>query len=223
MNWVKESYARSKNIRNHYKLHEIDIFIKDSLPEYINADEVFSSITKHIPSHLLSGIDIIYVGDFKSFKEKQINAIYEDGAIYVTNEQDSDRDLIDDIIHEIAHSIEENYTELIYEDGLLKREFLGKRERLFWILQSNDYKPVDSIKTSYIYDENIDFYFYKEVGYETMWHLVTGLFPSPYSATSLREYFAIGFEEYYIGDRTFLKNNCPILFSKLKQLDFLED
>ena len=223
MNWVKESYARSKNIRNHYKLHEIDIFIKDSLPEYINADEVFSSITKHIPSHLLSGIDIIYVGDFKSFKEKQINAIYEDGAIYVTNEQDSDRDLIDDIIHEIAHSIEENYTELIYEDGLLKREFLGKRERLFWILQSNDYKPVDSIKTSYIYDENIDLYFYKEVGYETMWHLVTGLFPSPYSATSLREYFAIGFEEYYIGDRTFLKNNCPILFSKLKQLDFLED
>ena len=161
--------------------------------------------------------------EFEVFKEKQVNAIYEDGAIYVTNKQDSDRDLIDDIIHEIAHSIEENHTELIYQDALLKREFLGKRERLFWTLQSNDYKPYSKMRTSFVYDEDIDLYFYKDVGYEAMWHLINGLFPSPYSATSLREYFAIGFEEYYLGERSSLKRDCPILFSKIKELDFMED
>ena len=131
MNWIQESYARSKKLRNHYKLHAIDIFIKDRLPDEIDPDAVFGAIAKHIPQHLLSGIDIIYVGQFDVFKEKQINAIYEDGAIYVTNKQDSDGDFIDDIIHEIAHSIEETHTELIYEDALLKREFLAKREWLY--------------------------------------------------------------------------------------------
>jgi hypothetical protein len=223
MNWIKESYTRSKSIRNHYKLHNIDIFIKDSLPKNIDPDNVFTYISNRIPQHLLNGVDIIYIGEFKVFKERDINAIYEDGAIYVTNAQDSEHDLIDDIIHEIAHSVEERYTELIYEDSLLKKEFLGKRERLFWILQSNDYKPYSKIRNTFVYDEQIDLYFYKEVGYEAMWNIVTGLFPSPYSATSLREYFAIGFEDYYIGDRASLKRDCSILFSKLKDLDFMED
>jgi hypothetical protein len=223
MNWIKESHARSIRNRNHYKLHSIDIFIKDQLPEEVDAETVFKSISTRIPRHLLSGIDIIYIGQFDSFKEKEVNAVYEDGAIYVSNDQDSDEDLIDDLIHEIAHSIEENRTEIIYGDGLLKKEFLGKRERLFWILQSNDYKPYSKIRDSFVYDKEIDLYFYKEIGYETMWNIVTGLFPSPYSATSLREYFAIGFEEFYIGDRNSLKRDCPILFSKLKDLDFMED
>ena len=79
------------------------------------------------------------------------------------------------------------------------------------------------MRTSFVYDEDIDLYFYKDVGYEAMWHLINGLFPSPYSATSLREYFAIGFEEYYLGERSSLKRDCPILFSKIKELDFMED
>ena len=32
-----------------------------------------------------------------------------DGAIYVTNEQDDDEDFIDDMIHEIAHLVENTY------------------------------------------------------------------------------------------------------------------
>jgi len=223
MNWIKESQARSQRNRNHYKLHAIDIFIKDSLPDNIDPNSVFEYITKHISSYLLSGVDIIYIGEFEVFKQKQANAVYEDGAIYVTNEQSSNQDLIDDIIHEIAHSVEERHSDLIYGNGLLKKEFLGKRERLFWILQSNDYKPFTKMRTSYEYDKDIDFYFFKDVGYENMWHIVPGLFPTPYSATSLREYFAIGFEEYFIGERSDLKKTCPILFSTIKELDFMED
>ena len=64
---------------------------------------------------------------------------------------------------------------------------------------------------------------YKDVGYEALWHIISGLFPTPYSATSLREYFAIGFEEYYIRDNSTLRTECPILYSKISELEFLED
>jgi len=223
MNWIKESQARSIKLRNHYKVHEVDIFIKDALPDHVDPDVVFSYISKKVPHHLFEGVDIIYIGNFDIFREKQINAIYEDGAIYVTNKQDNNQDLVDDIVHEIAHSVEEKHRNRIYDDIVLKKEFLGKRKRLYWILQSNDYKPYSKIQNTYHYDEEIDMYFYKNVGYEVMWHIIVGLFPTPYSATSLREYFAIGFEEFYIRDRSALKGNCPILFSKLEELEYLED
>ena len=223
MNWLKESIARSKKIRTHYKMHEVDIFIKDALTTDIDPDEVFAYISSRIPPIFFRAIDIIYIGRFDIFKEKQVNAVYQDGAIYVTNEQDNHQDLIDDIIHEIAHSVEETYRDLIYGDQQLKSEFLSKRKSLYWLLQSNEYKPYKKIMTSYDYDKDIDFYFYKDVGYESMWHLVAGLFPTPYSATTLREYFAVGFEEYYIGDHNSIKKICPVLFNKLTELHQLED
>jgi Mlc titration factor MtfA (ptsG expression regulator) len=53
--------------------------------------------------------------------------------------------------------------------------------------------------------------------------MTAGLFPSPYAATSLREYFAIGFEHYYLKDRKVLKRDCPVLYNKLAELEFPED
>ncbi len=187
MNWIQESVKRSNKLKDHYKMQEIDIFIKDQLPSHIDPDLVFSTFSKLIPSHLLTGVDIIYVGEFEVFKQKQTNAVFQDGAIYVSNEQDSNQDMIDDIVHELAHSVEEKFTQYIYNENDLKNEFVGKRKRLYDILFNYDYNPSPKLKTVYHYDEKIDMYFYKEVGYETMWSLINGLFPSPYSATALRE------------------------------------
>jgi Mlc titration factor MtfA (ptsG expression regulator) len=53
--------------------------------------------------------------------------------------------------------------------------------------------------------------------------MVPGVFPSPYAATSLREYFARGFEEYYMGRPQELKNICPVLYSKMYNLHNMED
>ena len=44
------------------------------------------------------------------------------------------------------------------------------------------------------------------------------LFVDPYSPTSLREYFASGFEEFYLGDRLYLQKICPYIFKKVLQL-----
>ena len=222
MNWIHESVKRSNKLKDHYKMREIDIFIKDQLPPNIDPDLVFSTFSRLIPSHLMTGVDIVYVGQFDVFKKKQTNAVFQDGAIYVSNEQDSNQDMIDDIIHELAHSVEEKFTQFIYDGNSLKNEFIGKRKRLYDILNSYDYEPPLSIRTSYHYDEAIDMYFYKKVGYEAMWNLVNGLFPSPYSATAIREYFAIGFEYYFMGEKNTIKDLCPVLYSKLENLEYLE-
>jgi hypothetical protein len=222
MDWIQESVKRSNKLKDHYKMQEIDIFIKDQLPSHIDPDLVFSNFSKLIPSHLLTGVDIIYVGEFDVFKEKKVNAVFQDGAIYVSNEQDSNQDMIDDIIHELAHSVEEKFTQYIYNENDLKNEFMGKRKRLYDILNSYDYKPPASIRAVFHYDEEIDMYFYKKVGYEAMWNLVNGLFPSPYSTTSLREYFAVGFEQYFMGEKAMIKKYCPVLYSKIENLEYME-
>ena len=42
-----------------------------------------------------------------------------------------------------------------------------------------------------------------------------GLFASPYGATSLREYFANGFEKYFLGEAQHVKEVSPMLYNIL--------
>ena len=223
MKWLSESIEKSKKLKDTYSLHDIEIFIKDQLPDHVNMDFILKYIKNRIPYHLLRGVDMIYIGRFKNLEDKEANALYQDGAIYITNEQDDDRDMIDDIIHEISHSVEELYGHGIYDDGAIEREFLGKRKRLFMDLKSHDYKPPKTLQYKTDYDQEIDDYLYKEVTYDAMWHFVGGLFPSPYAATSLREYFARGFEEYTMDNKRELKQICPVLYQKIKELYKMED
>ena len=223
MSWIFESINKSKKMKDHYKLHDINIFIKDQLPEDVNVDFVLKYISKRIPSHLLRGVDMIYIGQFKQLIDREANALFEDGAIYITNEQDDDRDMIDDIIHEIAHSIENMHANIIYGDNEISIEFLKKRKRLYAELESYGYNPPTELQSSLEFSKKIDQYLYKEVGYDTLWNFVGGTFPSPYAATSLREYFARGFEEYTMGNERDLKTVCPAIYRKVKELYELED
>ncbi len=224
MKWISNSISESKRLKDHYKLHSIDIIVKDPLPEEINVDFVLKYISARIPSHLLSGVDIIYVGKFQHLMDQNVNAIYEDGAIYITNHQDDEMDMIDDIVHEIAHSVELNNVEIIYGDGTLEREFLTKRNHLISILRNTkEPQPPPQFLVTTSFDQQIDDYLYKGVGYTALWNYVNGVFPSPYAATSIREYFARGFEEYYIGDKKSLTKINNVLYSKIEELDNLED
>ena len=204
-------------------LGNVDIYIKDQLPDHIDVDFVIKYTAKRLPDHVLSNIDIIYVGHFQDLVDRDVNALWQNGAIYITNDQDSEMDMIDDLIHEIAHSNEKQYEQIIYEDGKLEQEFLQRRKKIAFILKDKGF----GIPTGFIYnsdyDINIDDYLYEKVTYDVLWQLVPGIFPSPYAITSLREYWAKGFEQFYMGIRRDLKETSPVLFSKLMQLHDLED
>ena len=212
--WIEESIKKSKRMRNEFMVNGVTVFIKDALPEHVSGEFIFDYVGSRIPSYMMSNIEVIYVGQFPEMKERDINAFYENDAIYVTNEQDDEMDMIDDIIHEISHAVEHYNRELIYGDGRIQREFIAKRKRLSSLLKQKFDVPSD-FNINFEYDRAIDDFLYRAVGYDVLNQISVNIFPSGYAATSINEYWAKGFEELFIGEKTSLKNMCPVLFKKL--------
>ena len=69
------------------------------------------------------------------------------------------------------------------------------------------------------FNREFDNFLYMDVGYPILSLLTVNLFYSPYGATSLREYFANGFEAFFMReDIDRLKAISPKLFTKLVEL-----
>jgi hypothetical protein len=196
------------------------VYLKDQLPYGFDLNYVLETVENLISPSLVHNIDTIYVGDFDNFNYngRNYNAAYEDGALYISNDQDDENDMIDDIVHEIAHAVEEQHGKQIYGDNSIQNEFLGKRERLYHLLDQEgfDVSYNDAMDTEY--NERFDRFLYKTVGYPTLTSLTMGLFYSPYAATSAREYFANGFENYFLRDKNYLKKVSPVLYNTISKL-----
>ena len=220
--WITESAKAGRKLKDMFNLSGVSVYIKDRLPDDIDPEFVFNYISARVPFHLVRNIDVIYVGQFPEMKKRDLNAYYEDGAIYVTNQQEEDIDMIDDIIHELAHSVERNNEEIVYGNGSLQREFKAKRRNLYNVM-SEMFDVPEGFLRDIEYNKEIDMFLYKTVGYEILNQLVTNIFVSGYAATSVSEYFARGFEEYFIGDKDSLKQLSPVLYGIIDKLVHLED
>ena len=205
-----------------YNVSGVDVFIKDRVSEDVDPEFVFNYISARIPFHLARNVDIIYVGQFPEMKKREINAYYEDGAIYVTNRQEGEMDMIDDVVHELAHAVERNNEADLYGSGKLQREFKLKREKLSTLLKEMYDLPKGFIK-DIDYNREIDDFLFKTVGYDILNQIAVNIFVSGYAATSVSEYFARGFEEYFLGKKQRLKELSPVLYSTIDKLVHLED
>jgi len=180
---------------------------------------VVNEVERLIPHYLSYGLDAIYIGDFKEFERIETNAFFKDGAIYISNVQDNEEDLVDDIIHELAHLVEEQRGLEIYGDDRIKKEFLAKRKKLYFLLKEEGYNIdlLDFLNSEY--STEFDEFLYKKVGYPHLENVTMGLFYSPYGVTSLKEYFANGFEAFFMKkDLNFLKNTSPALYNIMEKL-----
>jgi len=204
---------------SHFNKGGIHVFVKDPLPTGINAESVIQDLIESVPKHLLKNIETIYIGKFKELEDRDIQAMYENSSIFVTNEQRSEEDMLNDLIHETGHSVEEIYRKLLYSDQKLESEFLRKRKDLWHELKRESLETSLSFFLEPDYDKDFDEYLYKQIGYPMLSVLTANLFYSPYASTSLREYFANGFEAFFMRDDVDrLKNLSPVLFSKLATL-----
>jgi hypothetical protein len=209
---------RVKNTTRHFKFGNSSVEEIDQMPENINLPAIFKAIENNLPSHYFKNLEGVVIQHLPEFDEREVNAVYRDKKFYITNKQDNTKDLMDDIIHEFAHHMETLFPEMIYGDQSLIREFRRKRYELKFELQSEGYwvdqYDFDDLK----YDEKFDVFLYKRVGRNMLRMITTGLFMRPYSAVSLREYFATGFEAYYLGQRDSLESMCPFLYDKITEL-----
>jgi hypothetical protein len=205
---------------NQYSLYgKVPFVFADPIEkEDFEIEKVIKKIDRKVPEHLFYSIDGIYVGHLPEFEERKINALYSDGAIYVTNRQKDEMDMTDDIVHELAHASEKDFNDVIYGDGSMEREFLLKRKNLFKRLEE-DGIPVNLnnfLETDF--DLKFDFFLLKDIGYNVLKKYIDGLFNSCYSVTSLSEYYASGFTDYFLYDRDSVRNLCPVVYNKILKI-----
>tara|TARA_R110000824_G_scaffold142744_1_gene309995 strand:+ start:176 stop:856 length:681 start_codon:yes stop_codon:yes gene_type:complete len=220
-NNLLEYIRKSKENTGIYYLNDIPVWTEDPLPDSINLRQVLLDVAKRLPNVYLKYIQAVRIGIFEEMLEKELNALYKDGVLYVSNMQDNNMDMLDDIIHEISHAVEEHNHDLVYEDEEVFLEFLGKRKRLYGLLKSEGYDVIIEQFLTTTYDYDFDMFLFQEIGYPVLETLTLGLFLSPYSVTSINEYFAVGFENFYMGEANYIEKICPILLKKLYYLDEL--
>jgi len=214
---LKEQQKKLQQTSDFYTPNGIHVYFKDAIDnEEVDVEMCVSRLEKVVPSHLLSEIEMIIIGWFDEFEERDINAFYKDGALHISHVQDDSEDLFDDILHETAHSLETPYGQIIYSDEEMKNEFLRKRKHLYDILWAKGFKAPLSFFMDTEYNKEFDMFLYEKIGYDKLSSLMAGLFINPYAATSLSEYFATGFTEFYLNsDHKFLKTVSPGLYGKL--------
>jgi len=195
-----------------YHIYNIPLFVIGEPPE-VSLPDFCTEAEEIIPQRLLCNVDVVYVGDLRELNGR--NATYANAAIYMTNKEPTTEDMLENFIHEVAHSLEHNFASEVYTDDLIK-EFKGKRSRLYHILKSHGYK-VSPIAFGFTeYSAKFDQFLSDTVGYPTLLTLTMGLFASPYAATSIQEYFANGFEKYFLEDPWDLKKVSPVLYDKIE-------
>jgi len=214
-----EYIAKSNLAKKEFSLFKrIPAIIKDPIENNIYFQDVIKKLESTIPEHLFYEVDLIIVGQFPELKERDVKSVYLDGAIYATNEQKSTDDLYDDIVHELAHSLEKPHSLDIYGDDKLKLEYLGKKQRLLDILRANGYNIGNDLDSIPDYVQEFDEFLFFDLGFERLKSFTRGLFVTPYSVTSLSEYFSEGFEHYLIHDPIYLNKISPVLYDKVGYL-----
>ena len=218
INYVQQSQLRIlETVSSFYTPTGIHIYFKDDIiNDEINVENVIDRVENSLPHHLLSEVEMIIIGWFEEFEERKLNAFYKDGTLYLSNVQDDENDMYDDVVHEIAHSLESALGYEIYGDQKIQAEFLEKRKFLYDILQAKGFKAPLHLFINPEYSKEFDMLLYEKIGYDKLSELMKGLFITPYAATSLQEYFATGFTEFYLdSNHNFFKKVVPELYKKL--------
>jgi len=218
-NYIAERQKQLKNKAiDFYTSRGLHVFFQQPV-ENVNVEKVIAQIEQTLPPHLLSEIEMIIFGWFKEFEERSLNAFYDGGSLYISFLQDDEEQLYEDILHETAHSLEEAYGYEIYADEKIKDEFIRKRMYLHDLMWNAGFKAPKAFFADSEYNKEFDMFLYEKVGYDRVSALVQGLYINAYAPTSLREYFATAFTDFYTNsDHAFLKKVSPELYKKIASL-----
>lgn len=219
LNYLRKSHKQMRQVPlGMMNIAGLRVYVKEPLLNNIDLEQCLQHIAHRMPSSIISGVDSIMIGQFPFLKKREVEAVYKDGVIYLTNNHENNFSFISDIVHEIAHSFEEKENKNLYEDKVIENEFLSKRDMMLRILESQGLVTYPVDKNDFYnlnYDMKFDNYLYQLIGYEKLGTLLGGIFISPYASTCLREYFANAFENFFVNDINIVKKMCPNVYKKL--------
>jgi hypothetical protein len=198
-----------------YYIYNVPLFVVDNVEADIDLPLFCAEVEEILPPTVFNDVDVVYIGNFKELEGR--NAAFTHGAIYMSCNEPTNFDMIENLVHEIAHSLEVQYGWDIYADDM-HREFLGKRQKLYHLLTAEGFHVNPSLYGFTEYNKTFDNFLANEVGYPTLLNLTIGLFVSPYGATSLQEYFANGFEKYFLDSPRAVQQVSPVLYKKIEEI-----
>ena len=201
-----------------FNFADIEVEQTDEIEDGFDCEKLFKDVEQAIPRKFLKNLKKVKIEDREEFAERNVTALYNDGVLYLAPKLGKDGSMLTDIIHELAHHVETLYTNLIYGDESVQREFLRKRHELEFELRSEGYWTEEYDFEDINYSNNLDNFLYKRVGPNMLRLATSGMFIRPYAAVSIREYFATGFEAYYLGKREKLDKISPVLYDKIVEL-----
>lgn len=224
--FIKRNSLKIVENMNNQFFNNIQIIIKDPLPKHVNLNNVLQKLAELVPERFFDGIDGLYIGKFGHLEKRNVTAVFDDGVLYVTSEQDNEEDFLDDCVHEICHAIEQNYGDVIYADGKLDHEFIRKRQEVFQKMIEDGFESAKKFTKIFYnseYNKKLDEFLYKDIGYDNLSVLTKDIFVNCYSMTSLQEYWASGLERFFFGEGEKVGSLCPVLYKKIKQVTVLEN
>ena len=220
---TKEYIKRtSKTIQENMSINQVSIDIDSELPDDVNVAKVLTTFRGSLPKGYFKKLNGIKVVDLEEFDQRNISAKYsaDDKMLYISaNRQDNSDDMLDDLIHEVGHHAETLYGDFIYGDNAIKDEFIMKRMQLRFELGADGYDYTQFNFKNTQFDPELDAFLYKRVGKEKLKMMTAGIYVRPYQSLSLQEYFAVGFEQYYLGNHKALHRDCPVLYKRMEELD----
>jgi hypothetical protein len=195
--------------------NRIPVMIQDK-PSY-DLESILSSLKTTVPYSMVRDLDYVVVANSKHLVDRELDSVFMDGVIYISPSIEDTEEALLTIVHEIAHSVEESFPQ-VYEDQTIETEFIGKRVKLAQILKAHNINTDGYDFVSTEYEEKFDDFLYLQIGYPLLRSLTSGLFMSPYAITSVREYFADAFEEYFLRDPMGVKLMAPAVYHKIEEL-----
>ena len=209
-------YIKQTKKENNFEIEGISVFVDLENTNKLNYRMVIEKMVSSLPRHLYKGLEKIIISPHEKLQKRDLQGMYKNKNIYLTGLQPNEPEILDDLIHEVSHYVEEIYKEQIYSDGKIKEEFLRKRKNLKNLLKRSGYDVRAYNFQNEKYNVEFDQYLYLKVGYKNLGVISSNIFYSPYAATSLKEYFANGFEAFYMREEVNkLKKISPILYKKI--------
>ena len=201
---------------------KLNIVVISSFPANINLDKIVAKINS-LPEKefIFNNIEEICIGKFDFLEKKEVYSSYQDGCVYLYNDIDtsfmSEEEIYRNILYAASFAIEEHHNDILYCDNSLEQEFRNKLEKLLLAVKEIYVDIPEKINLEC--PDNIqEFHSFliEEIGPRYLKVLCTGIYVAPEACLSIDDYFANGIEEYFTGNKMYLQNVSPVLYSKIE-------
>ena len=97
----KRSSMAQKRKGYFFLFGNVPVYIKEPVTNGVSVVNVLKKVEESIPRSMAYNLEMIVVGNMPEFERMDTNAMFKDGTIYITSEQDDEADMVDDIVHEL--------------------------------------------------------------------------------------------------------------------------